>query len=467
MEQFQRSVLRAGIVSLALSLAFVLVAVLVSAVGVFAGTTDQFPDMRVLAPVGGLVGVAIFLLLTPTLLLLSTRPMQDLAFTMTGLLATFFGLAMLIVFFCNLAMDVREWFRQVPALIERENKRLLEAPLNFEKDAIAKAYKELAEEFIKIDADPAKSNPEKKDEKAALKELFDTEIIPDKRKELETTVEEMKRAAERDIRTDTAPWALLWYFLTHGPSDSPQEAGIWPALLGSLWIGLITLLFAVPVGVGAAIYLEEYRANSRLSRLIQININNLAGVPSVVYGILGGYVFVELIFKPLENRFGGISARNLLGGGLTLGLLTLPVVIISAQEAIRAVPSSIRQGAIALGATRWQTTWRTVLPMSLPGILTGTILSLSRAIGEAAPLILFGALLFVNQEPSLFSRFTVLPMQIFGWADRPPVTLDNGESIDIWKGNAAMASVVLLVALLGMNGVAIYFRNRAQRHARY
>jgi phosphate transport system permease protein len=200
--------------------------------------------------------------------------------------------------------------------------------------------------------------------------------------------------------------------------------------------------------------------------MIQININNLAGVPSVVYGILGGLFFVELIFKPLELQFDWIAARNALGGGMTLALLTLPVVIVSAQESIRAVPSSIRHGAYALGATRWQTIWRLVLPLAWPGIMTGTILALSRAIGEAAPLVLFGALLFVDQAPGLFSRFTVLPMQIFGWADRPAASLD-GVTIEIWRANAAMGCIVLLVTLLGLNAVAIVMRNRAQRNAKW
>jgi phosphate transport system permease protein len=171
---------------------------------------------------------------------------------------------------------------------------------------------------------------------------------------------------------------------------------------------------------------------------------------------------VELVFKPLTLQFPHIAARNALGGGLTLGLLTLPVIIVSAQEAIRAVPSSIRHGAYALGATKWQVIWGLVLPLARPGILTGTILSVSRAIGEAAPLVLFGALLFVNQDPSLFSRFTVLPMHIFGWADRPAITME-GQAVDIWRYNAALASVVLLVVLVLLNAAAILLRNRAQR----
>jgi phosphate transport system permease protein len=237
-------------------------------------------------------------------------------------------------------------------------------------------------------------------------------------------------------------------------------------LWGSIWLGLITVLFSVPIGVGAALYLEEYRAEGWLASVIQININNLAGVPSVVYGILGGFVFVYF-FKTLQQP--DIAPRNLLGGGLTLGLLTLPMVIVSAQEAIRAVPISLRQGAYALGATKWQVMWTIVLPMARPGILTGTILSLSRAIGEAAPLVLFGAQLFVDQSPSLFTRFTALPLQIFGWCDRPSIADPQGgeESIDMWKYNAALASTVLLIVLLGMNGVAIYLRNRAQQKMRY
>jgi phosphate transport system permease protein len=221
-----------------------------------------------------------------------------------------------------------------------------------------------------------------------------------------------------------------------------------------LLIGLICICFAVPLGVGAAIYLEEYRSAGWLSRLIQVNINNLAGVPSVVYGILGAYVFVEKIFLPLERAHEGIAARNLLGGGLTLALLTLPVIIVAAQEAIRAVPVSLRHGALALGATKWQTIWHHVLPSARPGILTGTILALSRAMGEAAPLVLFGALLFVPDAPSLLSRFTVMPMQIFGWTDRPQ---------ELWRYNAALASVILMVMLLFLNAVAIYLRQRAQR----
>jgi phosphate transport system permease protein len=231
-----------------------------------------------------------------------------------------------------------------------------------------------------------------------------------------------------------------------------------PALFGSIYLAIITLLIAVPLGVGAAIYLEEYRSDSWLARIIQVNINNLAGVPSVMYGILGAYLFVDLIFKPLLGDDNPqLAARNLLGGGMTLALLTLPVIIVSSQEAIRAVPVSLRHAAYALGATRWQTIWTVVLPAALPGTLTGMILALCRALGEAAPLVLFGAILFVTQRPTLFSRFTVMPLQIFDWSNEPTRA---------WQYNAALASTVLVLALLALNGTAIYLRQRAQRHTK-
>lgn len=453
--RLQAAMLRAAVASLLLSVLVVFVVLLIGTVDVAAGSAEQLPDVRTLIPSAGLLAVGLFVVLTPTLLLLSTRPMQDRAFTAAGFLATFFGLTMLMAFFLQLGHDALDWFAQTPRLIEQQNSRLV-AAVESAKTELATVMAERDKALDKVGADPAK--------RAQLQELFDLEVA-----DKQATLAEQERNQVRDQRTDTSAATILWHFLTSGPAalNRPQDAGIWFALLGSLWMGLITVLFAVPIGVGAAIYLEEYRSNSWLSRLIQLNINNLAGVPSVVYGILGAFVFVGLVFQPLHRANSAIAARNVLGGGLTLGLLTLPIVIVAAQEAIRAVPSSVRHGAIALGATRWQTTWRTVLPMSFPGILTGTILALSRAIGEAAPLLLFGAIMFIDEQPSLFSRFTVLPMQIFGWARRPPTALGGGESIEAWRNNAAMASVVLLVTLLAMNALAIYLRNRAHKQSRY
>ena len=227
------------------------------------------------------------------------------------------------------------------------------------------------------------------------------------------------------------------------------------------------MVFAVPIGTGAALYLEEYKHSGRLGYWIQVNINNLAGVPSIVFGIMGAFVFVELIFKPLHRLHEGISVRNLLGGGMTLGLLTLPVIIVSAQEAIRAVPNSIRQGAYALGATHWQVIWRQVLPLARPGIMTGTILAVSRAIGEAAPLVLFGATTFIAYSPNPFSDFTVLPIQIYNWAERPDKPVINGQMIEPWSYNMALASLILILMLIGLNALAIYMRNRAQKKVRW
>jgi phosphate transport system permease protein len=248
-----------------------------------------------------------------------------------------------------------------------------------------------------------------------------------------------------DIVGDGVSW-LRWGFLSDFPSRRPELAGIRPALMGSIWIMLLTLLFTFPIGVGAAIYLEEYAHHGWLSRVIELNISNLAGVPSIVYGLLGLGVFVELM------RLG----PTVIAGALTMTLLILPIVIIASREAIRAVPDSLRQAALGLGATRWQMIKSHVLPAAMPGILTGTILALSRAIGETAPLIVVGAVTYANFSPSgLDSRFTVLPLQIFDWVSRPQ---------EDFHGIAAAAIIVLLLLLLTMNMTAILLRNRFRKH---
>lgn len=235
-------------------------------------------------------------------------------------------------------------------------------------------------------------------------------------------------------------------FFTKYSSSFPKNAGIRSALLGTVWLMGVVILFIVPVGVATAIYLEEYADRTRwYNRMIEVNIQNLAAVPSIVYGILG---LAFLVRGPLN------LGNVVLAGGLTLGLLVLPVVIIAGREAIRAVPPSIREGSQALGATQWQTIWRQVLPASVPGIATGVILALSRAIGETAPLIVVGAATFVAFDPDLASQFTALPIQIFYWVSQP-----NPE----FKALAAGAILVLMVVLLAMNAVAIYLRNRYEQ----
>ena len=238
---------------------------------------------------------------------------------------------------------------------------------------------------------------------------------------------------------------LSWSFLTGFPSRRAADAGIYHALSGSIFVILVTGALAVPIGVASAIYLEEYGRRNFLARIIEINITNLAAVPSIIYGLLGLGLFVRAM---------GMG-RSVMAGASTLALLVLPVVILATREALRAVPSSIREGSYALGATKWQTIWFQVLPVALPGILTGMILALSRAIGETAPLISIGALTFVAFAPdSIWSPFTVLPIQIFNWVSRPQVE---------FQANAAAGILVLLSLLLTMNAAAIWLRDRYQK----
>ncbi len=252
-------------------------------------------------------------------------------------------------------------------------------------------------------------------------------------------------------------------FISSPQSSKPELAGVRTAFLGTLWVIAITMIVAFPVGVGAAIYLEEYADQRKwYNRIIQTNINNLAGVPSIIYGMLGLAVFVRAL-EPITSgaAFGTVDAgstangRTVLSAGLTLALLILPIIIISAQESIRAVPSSLRNASYGLGATRWQTIWNHVLPNALPGILTGTILSMSRAIGETAPLVVIGASTFITADPTgPFSKFTVLPIQIFQWTTRPQ---------SVFRNIAAAAIIILLILLILLNATAVYIRNRQSK----
>ncbi|ARS37292.1 phosphate ABC transporter permease PstA [Pontibacter actiniarum] len=240
-----------------------------------------------------------------------------------------------------------------------------------------------------------------------------------------------------------------WDFLVSLPSRRASRAGILTAWVGTLWILVLTTLIAFPLGVAAGVYLEEYSKKNRLNNFLEINISNLAGVPSIIYGLLGLEIFVR------QMRLGG----SLLAGALTLSLLILPIIIVTTREAIKAVPRSIRDGSYALGASKWQTVWNQVLPASFGGILTGIILALSRAVGEAAPLIVIGALAYVPFTPaSPFDEFTVLPIQIFNWTSRPQ---------EAFLTNAAAAIIVLLIITFMLNGIAVYLRNRQQKKIKW
>lgn len=237
---------------------------------------------------------------------------------------------------------------------------------------------------------------------------------------------------------------LGWEFLTSLPSRFPEKSGIYTAMIGSVWIMCLTALFAFPVGVAAAVYLEEYQEKGWFSKILEINISNLAGIPSIIYGLLGLQVFSRIL------GLGG----NLLAGSLTLSLLILPIVIVAAREAIRAVPPTIKEASYAMGATKWQTVWHQTLPAAFGGILTGMILAVSRAVGEAAPLIVVGALAYVPFVPSSpMDEFSVLPIQIFNWISRPQA----GFII-----NAAAGIIILLVITFALNGIAMILRNKFQ-----
>jgi phosphate transport system permease protein len=242
---------------------------------------------------------------------------------------------------------------------------------------------------------------------------------------------------------------LTWDFIQSYPSRFAHKAGIKAALYGSMWLTVLTALFAIPVGVAAAIYLEEFAEDSRLKRFIDLNIANLAGVPSIVYGMLGLAVFVRVL----------ALGRSVIAGALTMGILILPIVIVAAREALKSIPMSLRHAAYALGSTKWQAIWHHVLPAATPGILTGVILAMARAAGETAPLILIGALSFVAFVPEgPMDSFTVLPIQIFNWVSRPQEEFHNV---------AAAGIIVLLGLLLTTNALAILIRYRFQRNAQW
>jgi phosphate transport system permease protein len=280
-----------------------------------------------------------------------------------------------------------------------------------------------------------------------------------RREEIERFVAEEAPGA----RLEFVSW-LTPEFVLRPQSSEPLRAGVRTAILGSLLTIAITIVVAFPVGVGAAVYLEEYARQDPISRLIQTNINNLAGVPSIIYGILGLAIFVRGMEPLMSGAIFGLvedpttaNGRTILAAGLTLALLVLPLVIINAQEALKAVPDSLRQAGLGLGATRWQTIRSHVLPTAMPGILTGTILAISRAFGETAPLVVIGASTYISKDPTgIFAKFTALPIQIYQWTSRP--------QSEFW--NLAAASIVVLLALLlTLNAAAVLMRNRYGRQA--
>lgn len=286
--------------------------------------------------------------------------------------------------------------------------------------------------------------------------LFERDSIEEELKVINAT----RREAEpnwNDAELEFRSW-LTFKFVTQRLHATAELTGMRNAILGSLMMISITILFAFPIGIGAAIYLEEYASDNWINRIIQTNIDNLAGVPSIIYGLLGLAVFARTLRPITSGEVFGLAGGNgntVLSAALTMGLLVLPIIIINAQEAIQAVQPSIRQASFGLGATRWQTVWNHVLPYAMPGILTGTILAVSRAIGETAPLVVVGASAFILKDPSgPFSQFTALPLQIYTWTAQPR---------DADKAVAAAGIIILLIMLLTLNSFAILLRNRFER----
>ena len=308
--------------------------------------------------------------------------------------------------------------------------------------------------------------PMEKRSRSVLYTLVLERLIRIDTKQIWSMTDSILHSAEIKVEvSEKYPQAILvfrsWFtpvFLTTPMSSKAEFAGVRTAILGSIWMVGIAILFALPIGTGAAIYLQEYADKNFINRIIQTNINNLAGVPSIVYGMLGLAIFVRT-FEPFTSgsMFGvtDSNGRTILSAGLTMGTLVLPLIIINAQEAIKAVPDSLRQAAYGVGATRWQTVWHHVLPNALPGILTGSILAVSRAIGETAPLIVVGASTFISIDPDgPFSKFTALPIQIYQWTTRAQSE---------FHAIAASAIIVLLVLLLTLNSAAVLLRNRVQK----
>lgn len=425
-------------------------------------------------------------------LLYWSRSVRATIFVVVTLLVTGLSLLVLGWFLGTLLRDSWRWLTVTRAAMQTKNDRLLQRLAQFDDESrlelqrFDEQTKQLQEEVEQEIRDLLQSatTPEERaiaEKQAQQLRQQTAERLQRAKRHLEENLTITRREIELEIKAewqhDTSALAAFRRFLTSYPKDEPTEAGIFPALVGSFYIAAIVLIVAVPIGVGAAIYLEEYGRRNWLARIIELNLANLAGVPSVVYGILGAFLFVELVFQPLVTEQGTfrlgwlqgltewlfgknvkVAHRNTLGGGLTLSLLSLPVIIITAQEAIRAVPASLRHAALALGATRWQVIAHHVLPYALPNILTGVILAISRVLGEAAPLVLFGAFLYLDFTPHLFSRFTVVPMQIYNWAGRPQTE---------WHYSAAMTSLMLLALLLALNATAIVLRQRGQRRFRW
>lgn len=373
------------------------------------------------------------------------RDRADARFKWYGFTAIALAMAFLVFFFVDMIFKGLPAFQQAEILVQVEYSEA--AQKNYNK-AISKKYKKVVSRaWLRTLPMMMKAQPEligTSQEEWVLADYrvdqflkgHDGHGLKEKYQKMITQLQE-----EGKVRL-----AFNTGFFTKGDSKLPENAGILASAIGSVLVLLLTMLFAVPIGVMTAIYLEEFAPDNRLTQLIEVNINNLAAIPSILYGLLGLAVFIN---------FMGVPRSSALAGGLTLALMTLPIIIIATRAALRAVPDSIREAAYGLGASSLQTVWHHVLPLAMPGILTGSIIGLAQAMGETAPLLIVGMMAYIPEAPhSIFEATTVLPAQVYTW---------SGESIRAFVERTAAGILVLLVVLLSLNALAVRFRNRAEQ----
>lgn len=372
---------------------------------------------------------------------LKRRASRDKRFRVYAYAAILMAAAFLVFFFTDIITTALSAFKQAEMLVEihyvDEARKMGDYALDDDlSPLVSRGFTRLIPNQMREDRSLLGTS----EEKWVLAEAEVDQYLkgkPNRLKKAEKKIVDTMRAEGR-IRL-----AFNIGFFENGDSKLPEMAGIWAAAVGSMYVLVITFLFSFPTGVMTAIYLEEFAPNNRIMQVIEVNINNLAAIPSILFGLLGLSIFIN---------FFGVPRSSALAGGLTLSLMTLPVIIISTRAAIRAVPDSIREGSLALGATRWQMVLTNVLPLSLPGILTGTIIGLAQAIGETAPLLIVGMMAYIPEAPTSFtSASTVLPAQIYTW---------SADSLRAFTERTSAGIIVLLAVMLSMNAVAIYLRNK-------
>ncbi len=354
------------------------------------------------------------------------------------------ALVFLVVFFADIISKALPALQQAEVLITYEYN---EESADFPSAGIQEDYYELVSRgWLRTVPKRMRNNPELKGTTEKTWALATDDVDQYLKGRYNSLSEEEQALADRMVEEGNLRLAFNTGFFTTGDSKLPEMAGLWASLVGSIYVMILTFLFAFPLGVMTAVYLEEFAPENKLTQLIEVNINNLAAVPSIILGLLGLAVFIN---------FFGVPRSTVLAGGLTMGIMTLPLIIISARAALRAVPDSIRQGALAMGASRWQTVKDHVLPLALPGILTGTIIGMAVAIGETAPLLIIGMIAYIPTAPESFTDVaTVLPAQIYTWAGEPERS---------YVSRTALGIMVLLTVMIIMNATAVYLRNRFTR----